>query len=158
MTVQRLCSKTPCGRPAVSTLTYVYADSTIVLGPLSTQAEPHTYDLCADHARRMTPPRNWEVVRLTSDFTEPPLTDDLLALADAVRTPAEPPARTVVAEAGQQGQAAQPGQAGQPGGPARRVERSAAAERAGLGQPRSVSEVAAVEIGRRGHLRVLRDE
>ena len=37
-------------RPAVATLTYVYRESTAVLGPLATYAEPHTYDLCARHA------------------------------------------------------------------------------------------------------------
>lgn len=48
----------------MATLTYVYADSTAVLGPLATYAEPHTYDLCAVHAERLTVPRGWEVVRL----------------------------------------------------------------------------------------------
>ena len=60
----RRCSRTACGRPAVATLTYVYADSTAVLGPLATYAEPHCYDLCAEHSERLTAPRGWEVVRL----------------------------------------------------------------------------------------------
>ena len=82
----RQCSRTACGRPAVATLTYVYADSTAVLGPLAQHAEPHSYDLCVPHAERLTAPRGWEVVRLLPDF-EPlaPSRDDLLALADAVR-------------------------------------------------------------------------
>lgn len=82
----RLCSRSACGRPAVATLTYVYADSTAVLGPLATLAEPHSYDLCGPHAERLTAPRGWEVVRLLPEF-EPlaPSHDDLLALADAVR-------------------------------------------------------------------------
>ena len=82
----RLCSRSACGRPAVATLTYVYGDSTAVLGPLATLAEPHSYDLCAQHAERLTAPRGWEVVRLLPEF-EPvaPSHDDLLALADAVR-------------------------------------------------------------------------
>ena len=45
----RRCSRTACSRQAVATLTYVYADSTAVLGPLATFAEPHCYDLCAEH-------------------------------------------------------------------------------------------------------------
>ncbi len=70
----------------MATLTYVYADSTAVLGPLSQHAEPHSYDLCVEHAERLTAPRGWEVVRLTPEFTAaPPSHDDLLALADAVR-------------------------------------------------------------------------
>lgn len=75
----------------MATLTYVYADSTAVLGPLAQLAEPHSYDLCAEHAERLTAPRGWEVVRLLPDF-EPaaPSHDDLLALADAVREAGRP--------------------------------------------------------------------
>ncbi len=75
----------------MATLTYVYSDSTAVLGPLAQLAEPHSYDLCVEHAERLTAPRGWEVVRLTPDF-EPaaPSTDDLLALADAVREAGRP--------------------------------------------------------------------
>jgi hypothetical protein len=70
----------------VSTLTYVYADSTAVLGPLATYAEPHCYDLCQVHSERMTVPRGWEVVRLEPDPDAlRPSSDDLEALADAVR-------------------------------------------------------------------------
>ena len=36
MSLARRCSRTACGRPAVNTLTYVYADQTAVLGPLAT--------------------------------------------------------------------------------------------------------------------------
>ena len=39
------------------TLTYVYADSVAVVGPLATFAEPHAYDLCAVHAERLTVPK-----------------------------------------------------------------------------------------------------
>ncbi|GAB2446872.1 DUF3499 domain-containing protein [Streptosporangium sandarakinum] len=110
----RRCSRTACSQPAVFTLTYVYADSTAVLGPLATYAEPHCYDLCAEHAERLTAPRGWEVVRLPSEGA-PPSTDDLEALANAVREAARPA----------------------PGG---------GTEPVGQG----------VEVGRRGHLRVLR--
>jgi hypothetical protein len=75
----------------VATLTYVYSDSTAVLGPLATNAEPHSYDLCAPHAERLTAPRGWEVMRLTPEFIETgPSHDDLLALADAVREAGRP--------------------------------------------------------------------
>src|SRR5690348_12263688 len=87
----RRCSRTACGRPAVATLTYVYADSTAVLGPLATYAEPHCYDLCAAHSERLTAPRGWEVLRLAPDpAAAGPTTDDLEALADAVREAARP--------------------------------------------------------------------
>lgn len=88
---QRRCSRNGCTEPAVATLTYVYADSTAVLGPLATFPEPHTYDLCELHARRMTAPRGWELVRHEGDFeTGGPNNDDLAALADAVREAAKP--------------------------------------------------------------------
>jgi hypothetical protein len=60
---ERLCSKVACGHEAVSTLTYVYADSMAVLGPLSTRPEPHSYDLCAMHSERLSAPRGWQVMR-----------------------------------------------------------------------------------------------
>jgi len=89
--LSRRCSKTACRGPAVATLTYVYSDRAAVLGPLATYAEPHTYDLCGEHATRLTAPRGWEVVRLATDYPEPqPTTDDLLALADAVREAGRP--------------------------------------------------------------------
>lgn len=87
----RRCSKTACSRIAVATLTYNYAEQTAVLGPLATFAEPHSYDLCATHALRMTAPRGWTVVRLVEDLHESHDTDDLLAVADAVE--ARRPAR-----------------------------------------------------------------
>jgi hypothetical protein len=82
----RSCSRTGCGRPAVATLTYVYSDSTAVVGPLATFAEPHSYDLCEEHAVRLTVPRGWDVLRHAGEFPSPiPQADDLEALADAVR-------------------------------------------------------------------------
>ncbi|HET8614878.1 MAG TPA: DUF3499 domain-containing protein [Actinomycetales bacterium] len=115
MSAVRRCTRTACSLPAVATLTYVYADSTAVLGPLATYAEPHCYDLCAAHAERLTAPRGWEVMRLaTPDDYPGPSDDDLLALADAVREAARPVPRQ--------------------------------------------SEARTVEVGRRGHLRVLRDD
>jgi hypothetical protein len=87
----------------VHTLTYVYADQTAVLGPLATYAEPHAYDLCALHAERLSAPRGWDVLRLAPDPSAlAPTTDDLLALADAVREAARPAPVTVAATAGHQ--------------------------------------------------------
>ena len=70
----------------MATLTYVYSDSTAVVGPLASFAEPHSYDLCEEHAVRLTVPRGWEVLRHVGEFPAPiPHADDLEALADAVR-------------------------------------------------------------------------
>lgn len=130
MSLTRRCSRTACPNAALATLTYVYSDSTAVVGPLATYAEPHTYDLCSGHAEGLTAPRGWEIVRLSGEYIEPPPShDDLLALANAVR------------------------EAGKP----RLTEHPSAA--AASGQVRHADESAsgAVETGRRGHLRVLRD-
>lgn len=117
----RQCSRTACVQPAVATLTYVYADSTAVLGPLATFAEPHSYDLCAEHAERLTAPRGWDIVRLAPAQGElGPSHDDLVALAEAVRE-----VGTRASEAAESPRAVIPG----PG---------------------------SGEIGRRGHLRVLK--
>jgi hypothetical protein len=86
----RRCTRTACGQPAVATLTYVYAESTAVLGPLATYAEPHCYDLCARHSARLTAPRGWEIVRLEVSEPAGPTHDDLEALADAVREAGRP--------------------------------------------------------------------
>ena len=71
----------------MATLTYVYADQTAVLGPLSERAVPGAFDLCLDHAARTSVPRGWEVIRLPleEDHRVAVPDDDLLALADAVR-------------------------------------------------------------------------
>ena len=63
---------------------------TAVVGPLATFAEPHAYDLCDVHSQRLSAPRGWEVMRLAHDDEQGPSSDDLLALADAVREAAQP--------------------------------------------------------------------
>jgi hypothetical protein len=68
------------------TLTYIYADSTAVLGPLATFSEPHSYDLCESHGKRLTVPNGWNVIKEESSLTDiGPSDDDLMAIADAVR-------------------------------------------------------------------------
>ena len=78
----RRCSRPACPNRAVATLTYVYADSTAVVGPLAVAGDPHSWDLCALHALRITAPRGWELVR-HPDIADVP-DDDLTALLDAV--------------------------------------------------------------------------
>lgn len=71
MSIPRPCSRVICSEPAVSTLTYVYADSMAVLGPLSLKAEPHSYDLCAGHAGRLSAPQGWSVLRIAAQNDTP---------------------------------------------------------------------------------------
>ena len=127
----RQCTRATCGRQAVATLTYVYSDSTAVLGPLATHAEPHSYDLCSEHAERLTAPRGWEVVRLAPELIPAgPSPDDLVALAEAVR------------EASRTRLAPTPAAQRPPAEPV----------------PATLLAPPPPEVGRRGHLRVLRGQ
>lgn len=82
----RVCSRVSCRAVASMTLTYIYADSTAVLGPLATFSEPHSYDLCDKHSARLTVPNGWNVIRQSADVDSAgPSDDDLMAIADAVR-------------------------------------------------------------------------
>lgn len=105
MTLIRQCSRSGCRQTAVATITFGYAEQAVVVGPLATYAEPHTYDMCRDHAERLSPPRGWQLTRLAVEFEDPtPDADDLLALADAVREAgrARPATRPRAAAAGEQ--------------------------------------------------------
>ncbi|AKE40699.1 Protein of uncharacterised function (DUF3499) [Corynebacterium kutscheri] len=86
----RRCSRPGCGKPAVATLTYAYARSIAMVGPLIDNDDPHSWDLCEHHAARITAPVNWELVRV-EDIEEDD--EELTALADSVREPlpATPP-------------------------------------------------------------------
>lgn len=121
----RVCSRAGCNLPAVKTLTYIYAQSTAVLGPLAMYAEPHSYDLCQSHSAKLTLPNGWTVNKLEQESDQVgPSEDDLMAIANAVREVAQQQA-TQNTEMGQAGQAGQVNPGAQP------------------------------EIGRRGHLRAL---
>jgi hypothetical protein len=87
----RCCSRTACKQPPVYTLTYVYKDSTAVLGPLAVYVDPHSWDLCEMHAGRLVVPRGWDVVRLPPDPAQE-RADDLEALANIVRDVGRGPA------------------------------------------------------------------
>ena len=84
--VGRACSRVGCRSVATMTLTYIYAESTAVVGPLATYSEPHAYDLCASHGERLKVPHGWNVIKQELTGNEPgPSDDDLMAIADAVR-------------------------------------------------------------------------
>jgi hypothetical protein len=83
--VPRRCCRPGCPHYAVATLTFVYSESTAVVGPLGITRDPHSWDLCVGHAGRITAPRGWELVRHAGPLPTHPDEDDLVALADAVR-------------------------------------------------------------------------
>lgn len=67
-------------------MTFDHAESTAILGPLATKADPIGYDLCQKHSERLSAPRGWQVVRLADSFAPPaPNDEELMALANAVR-------------------------------------------------------------------------
>jgi hypothetical protein len=138
----RCCSRTACKKPPVYTLTYVYRDSTAVLGPLAVSVDPHSWDLCEMHAGRLVVPRGWDVVRLPADPAQE-RADDLEALANVVREvgsrPAQAPSRAAAAQP--RADLPRPAQA-----------RPAPQQRPAVSEPVGQG----VEVGRRGHLRVLR--
>lgn len=138
----RCCSRTACKKPPVYTLTYVYRDSTAVLGPLAVSVDPHSWDLCDMHAGRLVVPRGWDVVRLPPDPARE-RADDLEALANVVREvgsrPAPAPGRAAAAQP--RADLPRPAQA-----------RPAPQQRPAVSEPVGQG----VEVGRRGHLRVLR--
>lgn len=59
----RHCSKVTCSQQAVATLTYSHEDRTAVLGQLTLVYEPHAYDLCEKHAKTLTAPQGWQLIR-----------------------------------------------------------------------------------------------
>lgn len=67
---------------------------------MSVYAEPHSYDLCPQHADTVSPPRGWEVLRLDYPSTPSEPVDDMLALADAVQRSADSRRAAHQAEAG----------------------------------------------------------
>ena len=84
--IGRHCTRSGCHRKAVMTLTYVYADSIAVVGPVATYSEPHAYDLCELHGAKLTFPNGWQVIRREINPADNgPSDEDLMAIADAVR-------------------------------------------------------------------------
>jgi hypothetical protein len=148
MVNSRCCSRTACKQSPVYTLTYVYKDSTAVLGPLAGYVDPHSWDLCEMHAARLVVPRGWDVVRLPADPAQE-RADDMEALANIVRDVGRAERASAQARQAAPLRQPEPKQAAQ--------GRPAAGPRPG-GQPRPAAEPVGqgVEVGRRGHLRVVR--
>jgi hypothetical protein len=130
----------------------VYKDSTAVLGPLAAYVDPHSWDLCEMHAARLVVPRGWDVVRLPPDPAQE-RADDLEALANIVRDVGRAERAAASRTAAQQYPAAQQYEPRQ----APPSRQGPPAPRPGS-QPRPAAEPVGqgVEVGRRGHLRVVR--
>ncbi len=57
----RQCTRQGCVHSATVTLTYQYARSLVWLDGLSPERDPHSYDLCDQHANRLTAPSGWHL-------------------------------------------------------------------------------------------------
>ena len=59
--LMRQCSRPTCSEQASATLTYQYAKGIVWIDLLTDSREPHSYDLCARHAERVTVPHGWRI-------------------------------------------------------------------------------------------------
>lgn len=59
--MSRQCARNGCGRPAVATLAYNYAQRSVWIDHVSAEAHPSTYDLCDQHADHLSVPRGWHL-------------------------------------------------------------------------------------------------
>lgn len=94
VTFIRQCSRPGCGKPAVATLEFNYAEQLAIVGPLSVSGNPHRWDLCENHARRTTVPQGWTLeftdeTTAGEDIASEADEEDLMALAEAVQQAAE---------------------------------------------------------------------
>ena len=61
LVADRQCSRSGCSDTAAVTLSYHYGQSQVWIDRLSPERDPHMYDLCHQHAERLTVPQGWHV-------------------------------------------------------------------------------------------------
>lgn len=59
--VARKCSRPVCKEEASMTLTYQYSRALVWIDDLALESDPHAYDLCEQHGRRLTVPGGWRM-------------------------------------------------------------------------------------------------
>jgi hypothetical protein len=59
--VTRKCSRPVCKEDASLTLTYQYSRALVWIDDLALESDPHAYDLCEQHGRRLTVPGGWRM-------------------------------------------------------------------------------------------------
>ena len=59
--VTRKCSRPVCKEDASMTLTYQYSRALVWIDDLTQDSDPHAYDLCEQHGRRLTVPGGWRM-------------------------------------------------------------------------------------------------
>jgi len=60
-TVTLKCSLPVCKEDASMTLTYQYSRALVWIDDLAQESDPHAYDLCEQHGRRLTVPGGWRM-------------------------------------------------------------------------------------------------
>jgi uncharacterized protein DUF3499 len=60
--VIRQCSRPTCSEPAEATLSYNHGGRMAWMHELSTERDPHDYDLCSRHAGRISVPAGWRLI------------------------------------------------------------------------------------------------
>jgi hypothetical protein len=68
--VSRSCARPGCGKGAVATLSYAYADSVVVLEDLAPESHPMVHDLCNMHAANVRVPMGWTLSDVRLPATE----------------------------------------------------------------------------------------
>ena len=61
LAVARKCSRQACKEAPTITLTYQYGRALVWIDDLAAEPDPHAYDLCERHGRRVTPPSGWRL-------------------------------------------------------------------------------------------------
>ncbi len=61
LAADRQCSRSGCSNAAAVTLSYHYGQSQVWIDRLWPEREPHMYDMCEQHAERLSVPRGWHL-------------------------------------------------------------------------------------------------
>ncbi|MCL2470894.1 MAG: DUF3499 domain-containing protein [Propionibacteriaceae bacterium] len=81
----KTCSRPGCAERAVAQVSYTYALSEVVVGPVDDYPEPGTYTLCQTHLDRLKAPKGWTVLQRGHPVVPSLSAAEIEALADEVR-------------------------------------------------------------------------
>lgn len=107
----RRCARPGCGWPAVAVLAYDYASRSSWIEEMGPRPDPATYELCALHTDRFSPPRGWELQdrRGAEPEAERPASDPIEHTEPVPQVEEEPASAAVAAEASAPEPAEEPG-------------------------------------------------
>jgi hypothetical protein len=76
--MRRYCARPGCSERANATLSYDYADRSVIVGPLALEGHPMSHDLCEMHADSTSVPRGWRLED-RRNVTDLPTSSDAIA-------------------------------------------------------------------------------